>query len=66
MVEFRNRWSGGVMYVHESRVEEYEALGHVRVLPPSAAPTPPSKREAKGSGKRKAEKAELATAATTA
>lgn len=31
MVAFVNRLTGSLMYVHESRVEEYEALGHVRV-----------------------------------
>lgn len=58
MVAFVNRLTGSLMYVHESRVSEYEALGHVRALPPSAAPTPPSKREAKGSGKRRTAKTE--------
>lgn len=34
MVKFINRITGGVMWVHESRVEEYKAAGHK----PAAAP----------------------------
>lgn len=54
MVAFVNRLTGSLMYVHESRVSEYEALGHVRATPASAEAPPP-----KGGGKgarRKAEK----------
>lgn len=28
MVRFINKLTGGVMYVHESRVDEYKAAGH--------------------------------------
>lgn len=28
MVKFINRITGGVMWVHETRVEEYKAAGH--------------------------------------
>lgn len=28
MVKFINRLTGGIMYVHESRVDEYRAAGH--------------------------------------
>lgn len=28
MVRFINKITGGVMYVHESRVDEYKAAGH--------------------------------------
>ena len=28
MVRFVNRLTGGIMWVHESRVEEYKAAGH--------------------------------------
>jgi len=28
MVKMINKMSGGIMYVHESRVEEYKAAGH--------------------------------------
>lgn len=55
MVEFINKLTGGLMYVHETRVEEYEALGHVRATPASAE-APPPKGRGKGGGKRKAEK----------
>ena len=34
MVAFINRDSGGIMYVHESRVEEYLAAGHRLAAPP--------------------------------
>lgn len=30
MVEFINKYTGSTMLVHESRVAEYEAKGHVR------------------------------------
>jgi len=34
MVRFVNKLTGGEMWVHESRVEEYKAAGHT----PAAAP----------------------------
>lgn len=34
MVRFINKLTGGDMWVHESRVEEYKAAGHT----PAAAP----------------------------
>lgn len=36
MVQLINR-SGGIMYVHESRVEEYLAAGHKLAAPPKPA-----------------------------
>lgn len=37
MVAFINKMSGGIMYVHESRVEEYIAAGHKLAAPPKPA-----------------------------
>ena len=34
MVAFINRYTGTVMWVHETRVEEYKAAGHKPVAPP--------------------------------
>lgn len=34
MIALINRMSGGIMYVHESRVEEYLAAGHSLAAPP--------------------------------
>ena len=39
MVKLVNRQTGGEMWVHESRVDEYLAAGHK----PAAPPTPPPK-----------------------
>lgn len=35
MIKFINKYSGGDMYVHESRVEEYLAAGHRLASPPT-------------------------------
>lgn len=52
MVKFINRNTGGVMYVDESRVDEYKAAGH---MPAAELQEPPKgKREtARKSGKPK-------------
>lgn len=46
MVRFINRVTGGEMWVHETRVEEYKAAGHTPAAdttpkPPKAAPKEP-------------------------
>lgn len=33
MVKMINKWTGTVMFVDESRVDEYKALGHTRPIP---------------------------------
>lgn len=46
-VKFINKNTGGIMLVHETRVAEYEALGHTRVSaadPEKAAPAPEVKK----------------------
>lgn len=62
MVAFINRDSGGIMYVHESRVEEYLAAGHKLAAPPKpthplvkddARPKAAPEKAAKKSTKRK-------------
>ena len=62
MVAFINRDSGGIMYVHESRVEEYLAAGHHLAAPPKpvhplvtddAQPKAAAEKAAKKSTKRK-------------
>ena len=61
MVQLINR-SGGIMYVHESRVEEYLAAGHKLAAPPKpvhplvkddAQPKAAPEKAAKKSTKRK-------------
>ena len=49
MVKFVNRNTGGIMYVHESRVDEYKAAGH---RPAAELQEPPIKKRetAKKSG----------------
>ena len=37
MVRFINQFTGGVMWVHEDRVEEYKAAGHKLAAPPVPA-----------------------------
>ena len=39
MVKFINCQTGSVMWVHESRVEEYIAAGHKLAAPPEKKPT---------------------------
>jgi len=33
MVKFINKLTGGIMWIHESRVEEYKAAGHAPAAP---------------------------------
>lgn len=50
MVRLINRDTGGVTWVHESRLEEYLAAGHKLPAPPEApatAPKAPRKPKAK-------------------
>ena len=49
MVRFINRATGSVMWVHESRVEEYNAAGHK----PAAEEQKPVKRPSTKSAKAK-------------
>lgn len=51
MIRMVNRQTGGNMWVHESRVEEYLAAGHVLAAPP--APAKPVKAEEKKKTTRK-------------
>ena len=62
MIALINRMSGGIMYVHESRVEEYLAAGHRLAAPPKpvhplvkddAQPKAAPEKAAKKSTKRK-------------
>lgn len=43
MIEFINAYTGSVMYVHETRIEEYLKAGH-KMAPP---PPPPVKEKPK-------------------
>lgn len=43
MVKMINKVSGGVMYVHESRVEEYKAAGHKLAAEPVTEKKTPKK-----------------------
>jgi len=52
MVKFINKATGNVMYVHETRVDEYIAAGHKRALPPPL-PETPAKTEKKEKSKSK-------------
>lgn len=47
MVAFVNKISGGIMYVHESRVEEYKAAGHKPAAEEKPAEVPKPKRTRK-------------------
>lgn len=55
MVRFKNRLTGGDMWVHEDRVEEYKAAGHVlaaEVHPePAAEPEKPARKSRKKTAK---------------
>ena len=55
MVKFVNRNTGGIMYVHESRVDEYKAAGHMpaaEVHPePAAEPEKPARKSRKKTAK---------------
>lgn len=48
MVRFINKITGGVMWVHESRVEEYKAAGH---RPAADSKNKPVKRTTKKNAK---------------
>lgn len=43
MIRLINRRSGGDMWVHESRLEEYLAAGHKLAVPPQPPSTPEKK-----------------------
>ena len=49
MVKFINGQTGGVMWVHETRVEEYKAAGHKLAAdtPKEEAPKPAAKKTKK-------------------
>ena len=47
MVAFINKTSGGIMLVHESRVEEYKAAGHKPVAEEKPAEAPKPRRARK-------------------
>lgn len=47
MVPFINKTTGSVMYVHESRVEEYKAAGHKPAAEEKPAEAPKPKRTRK-------------------
>lgn len=52
MVRMISAHTGTVMWVHESRVDEYLARGHALAVPPAKpAPEEPVKRPAKRGGK---------------
>lgn len=53
MVKFINRNTGGVMYVDESRVDEYKAAGH---MPAAELQKPPKKKRETGEKQVKAKK----------
>lgn len=57
MVRFINHVSGGVMYVHESRVEEYLAYGDRPAEEPSSAAPEPVPAEKPAAAPRKKKKA---------
>lgn len=42
MIKFINKNSGGPMWVHESRIDEYLAAGH-QIAPPPPLPEPKKK-----------------------
>ena len=46
MIRLVNRITGGEMWVHESRVEEYMAAGHQLAAPPPTPEKQPAKRPA--------------------
>lgn len=54
MVEFRNKITGGTMWVAEDRVDEYKAAGHVPAVEPVEAVKPTEEKpvEAKKPGRR--------------
>ena len=52
MIKLINKLSGGDMYVHESRLEEYLKAGHQLAQPPAPKRTP-AKRRVSGSDTRK-------------
>lgn len=46
MILFVNKVTGGPMWVHETRIEEYLAAGH-KIAPPPPPPEKPKKAKAK-------------------
>lgn len=54
MIRFRNKVTGSVMYVHETRIDEYLAAGHTMDPPPLPVKSEkPVKQEAQEKPKRK-------------
>ena len=47
MILLENQTTGGPMWVHESRLEEYLAAGHKLAAPPPPPPKKPKKSTAK-------------------
>ena len=47
MVEFKNKLTGGLMLVHESRVDEYLAAGHTLAAKPEQAEKKPAAKAKK-------------------
>lgn len=45
MVKFINRLTGSVMWVHESRVDEYKAAGHKLAAEPTEKPAKKTKKK---------------------
>ena len=46
MVRFINRLTGTVMWVHESRIDEYLAAGHTLAAPPKPEKKRPASKKA--------------------
>jgi len=51
MIQFINKETGGIMWVHESRVEEYKAAGHRPAADVSMKKPPTAKRQKKSTQK---------------
>ena len=45
MIRLINKTTGGEMWVHESRLDEYLAAGHKFAAPPTNMPAPPAAPE---------------------
>lgn len=52
MIKFINAYTGGEMWVHETRMDEYIAAGH-KLAPPPEPPAPRKPRAAQSSAKKK-------------
>lgn len=53
MIRLVNRRSGGDMWVHESRLEEYLAAGHKLAVPPPPPPQPEQPEQKKAAPRKK-------------